>query len=268
MSPPRTLATLEGYAVEGGYDRPGGPTTCFAPSGALGRHGVPGVADELWRDYEDVLDLAATLGLDGVRVTLEWARLAPERDVFDDEAADRYRRALRHARERGLWVSAVLVDRTWPAWAGQEAWLLPWVEPVFARHAQRTIEYFFELVDGFVAFSDADALVRRGFIEGVAPPWRRGAKDDARAASANVARLEAGVRALAPEKMVRDYRVFELDVDTEVLARARGDETLEELHLRSLVRGAGPGASRAGLLARHAGQWRVSAPEELLLVWR
>ena len=268
MSHVRTLATLEGYAVEGGYDRPGGPTTCFAATGALGRHGVPGAADELWRDYEEVIDLAATLGLDGVRVTLEWARLAPERDVFDDEAAQRYRRALQRARERGLWVSAVLVDRAWPAWAGQEAWLLPWVEPVFLRHAQRTLEYFFEYVERFVPFSDAEALVRRGFIEGLAPPWRRGAKDDARAASENVARFEASVRALAPDKMVKDFRVLGADVDPEVLSRARSDVAAEELHLRSLVRGVGPGASRAGLLARHAGQRRTVAPEELLLVWR
>jgi len=268
MSPARTLATLEGYAVEGGYDRPGGPTTCFAATGALGRHGVPGAADELWRDYEPVLDLAATLGLDGVRVTLEWARLAPRHDVFDDDAAQRYLRALKRARERGLWVSAVLVDRAWPAWAGQEAWLLPWVEPVFLRHAQRTLEYFFEHVDGFVPFSDAQALVRHGFIEGLAPPWRRGATHDAQDASENVARFEASIRALAPEKMVENVRVVGADVDPEVLSRARGDETIDEVHLRSLVRGAGPGASRAGLLARHAGQWRVAAPEELLLVWR
>jgi len=268
MSHARTLATLEGYAVEGGYDQPGGPTTCFAATGALGRHGVPGAADELWRDYEQVLDLAAALGLDGVRVTLEWARLAPARDVFDDAAAQRYRRALEHARDRGLWISAVLVDRAWPAWAGQEAWLLPWVEPVFLRHAQRTLEYFVEHVDGFVPFSDAEALVRLGFIEGLAPPWRKGVTQDARDASENVARFEASIRALAPDKMVRDFRVVGADFDPDVLSRARRDETIDELHLRSLVRGAGPGASRAGLLARHAGQWRVAAPEELLLVWR
>ena len=268
MTHARTLASLEGYAVEGGYDRAGGPATCFAPTSALGRHGVPGVADELWREYEAVLDLGATLGLDGVCFTLEWARLAPERDAFDAAAAERYRRALVHARERGLWVSAVLVDRAWPAWAGQEAWLLPWVEPVFLRHAQRTIDYFFDHVDGLVPFGDAEALVRRGFVEGLAPPWRKGALKDARIAATNVARLDASVRALAPEKTVGAYRVFEADVAPDVLARARNDETIEELHVRSLVRGVGPGASRAGLLARHAGEWRVSAPEELLLVWR
>lgn len=268
MTHVRTLATLEGYAVEGGYDVATGPMTCFAATSALGRHATPGVAEDLWRDYEAVIDLGATLGLDGVCVNLEWARLAPARDVFDDAAAARYSRALQRARDQGLWVSAVVVDRAWPAWAGQEAWLLPWVEPVFLRHAQRLVEFFFEFVDGFVPFRDVEALARRGFVDGNSPPWRRNATADAHVVANNVSRLEASVRALAPEKMVGSHRSIDLDVAPEQLVKARRDGTIDELHLRSLVRGVGPGASRAGLLARVAGQWRVNAPEELLLVWR
>ena len=114
---PRTLVTLEGYAVEGGYDVAGGPATCYAPRIALGRQLGPGASDELWRDYEAVFDLAASVGLEGLRVTLEWARLEPRRGYLDDEAARRYEAMLAHARARGLWVTVVLVDAVWPAWA-------------------------------------------------------------------------------------------------------------------------------------------------------
>ncbi len=58
---PRVLVTLEGYAVEGGFDRPFEPATCYAPTIALGRHAGPGRADNLWRDYEAVLDFVPGL---------------------------------------------------------------------------------------------------------------------------------------------------------------------------------------------------------------
>jgi hypothetical protein len=54
---PRLFATLEGYAVEGGFDRTGEPMTCFSPTISLGRQAGPGAADDLWHHYEQVLDV-------------------------------------------------------------------------------------------------------------------------------------------------------------------------------------------------------------------
>ena len=67
----RRYVTLEGYAVEGGLDGPYQPATCYRPTIALGRHAGPGDAEDLWSEYEEVLDLAATLGVDGVRLSVE-----------------------------------------------------------------------------------------------------------------------------------------------------------------------------------------------------
>ena len=264
----RTLLTLEGYAVEGGYDVAGGPATCYAPSVALGRQLGPGLSDELWRDYEAVIDLAASVGVEGLRVTLEWARLAPRRGYHDDEAARRYEAMLAHARARGLWVTVVLVDAVWPAWAGLEAWLLPWVGPVFRAHAEWCLERFAHSVDAVLPFSQPTALVERGYLSAQAPPWRARARADATDAAANVAELDAFVRALAPATMVTSHRTIELDVEPDQLAAARRDPSLDELYLSSLVRGAGPTAARAGLFARHEGYWRVRADDELLVALR
>ena len=43
---------------------------------------------------------------------------------------------------------------------------------------------------------------------------------------------------------------------------------LDEVHVRSLVKGSGPGAARAGLLAKHNGEWTVIAAPEVLEVLR
>ncbi|MDE3008774.1 MAG: hypothetical protein KGI14_07070 [Acidobacteriota bacterium] len=264
----RTLATLEGYAVEGGFDVRFGPATCYAPTTALKRHAATGDAMELWRDYEVVVEHAARLGLGGLCVTLEWARLAPERDIFDEAAARRYEALLREARRVGLWTTVVVVDAVWPAWAGLEAWLLPWVQPVFVEHAQRLLERFDEVTNAVIPFRDAQALIQRGFVDATAPPWRRRASADARDALANVQGLEQRVRDLHPTKMVRAYRALDADGSAAQLRAARADASLDEVHLRSLVRGVGPTAAKAGLLARDGASWRVEASEELVLAWR
>jgi hypothetical protein len=136
----RLFVTLEGYAVEGGFDRPGGPATCYSPTIALGRHPGPGAADGLWRHYEDVLDLVPELGVAGVRLNVEWARVEPRADEVDESALRRYLDVVGHARSLGLDVTVGLVDAVWPSWLGQEAWLLPWVAPYAHAQIERITE--------------------------------------------------------------------------------------------------------------------------------
>ncbi len=260
---PLVLATLDGYAVEGGYDRAYQPTTCFSPTIALGRHSGPGIADELWSDYEQVLDVAATLGIDGVLLGLEWTRIEPRRDLVNVEALNRYRDVVRYARSKELHVSVSIFGSAWPAWLGLEAWLLPWVAPRAIGHAQRVVADLGDDVDGVVLFTDPKGVVQRGFVDGSAPPWRHGASSDAQRAAQQIAEITRVLQtdAIVAAKLVRCSLTLELDSDQIGNARARGD--VDELHVRSLVRGSGPSAARNGLIAKHDGAWVVTSPEAL-----
>ncbi|MHB1089182.1 MAG: family 1 glycosylhydrolase, partial [Acidimicrobiales bacterium] len=176
---PLLFATLDGYALEGGYDRAYEPSTCYRATIALGRHAGPGDALGLWRDYELVLDLAKQLGLDGVRLSAEWARIEPRQGEVDQRALERYGEVVRYANEIGLGVSLALIDACWPSWLGLEAWLLPWVVPHVLEHARRMVSHFDTDITGVVVFADADRLVDGGYLEGTSPPWRRGQREDA-----------------------------------------------------------------------------------------
>ncbi|HEV3268452.1 MAG TPA: family 1 glycosylhydrolase [Acidimicrobiales bacterium] len=262
----RLFVTLEGYSVEGGFDRPGGPMTCYAPTIGLSRHVGPGVADDLWRQYENVLDFVPALGFAGVRLSVEWARLEPRQGQHDDEALRRYLDVIRYARSLGLDVTIALVDAVWPSWTGQEAWLLPWVVPHVLAHARRVVEALRDDLTGVVAFTQPQELVMRGFLAGMAPPWRKGAFSDARFANAQI---EGIVSALGADEivgplLVRSSAVTTLDVAPEAFAEARRTLDVDEIYVRSLLRGSGPTSSGAGLLALHGDEWRVNAPEELL----
>jgi beta-glucosidase/6-phospho-beta-glucosidase/beta-galactosidase len=259
---PRVLATLEGYRVEGGLDVVGGPATCYTPTIALGRHAGPGESEGLWADYESVLDEAVALGLDGVVLGWEWARIEPRPGEFDEAALARYRRVVDHAHDLALSVSVVLVTSTWPAWAGAEAWLLPWVAPRFLEYADRALDALAGSDARVRAFDDGPGLVAAGFLEGTAPPWRRRARADARSALAQVAALERAVGARAPWRDTGRVATARVE-DPPSLAAALAAGA-EEVHLRSLVRGRGPSARGRALLARDAQGWRRVADDALL----
>ncbi len=261
--------TLEGYAVEGGFDAPGGPMTCYSPTISLGRHEGPGPADDLWHHYENVLDFVPALGFDGVRLTIEWARVEPRPGSVDEAALARYGEAVRYARSLGLRVTLAIVDAAWPSWLGQEAWLLPWVVPHAIAHARRIVEHLSNAT-GVVLFTQPRELVTYGFLQATAPPWRRGALREASFAHAQIEGLIDTLRAdeVVGPCLVTSSAVMTLDQAPDDFARARNSIAVEEIYVRSLLRGSGPTRSARGLLVRDGRQWRVDASEELLDVLR
>jgi beta-glucosidase/6-phospho-beta-glucosidase/beta-galactosidase len=262
----RLFVTLEGYAVEGGFDQVGGPATCYSPTIALGRHVGPGAADDLWHHYERVIDFVPDLGFDGIRLSVEWARLEPRADEIDTAAFARYLEVVRYARSLGLGVTVALIDAVWPAWLGQEAWLLPWAAPYVLAHGRRVVEHLGEDITGLLPFAQPGELVASGYLRASAPPWRRSALSDAAFAHAQIARLSDDLAedSLIGAKLVTSSAVLTLDVAPEDVLAARSTYAGSEIYLRSLVRGSGPTRVSAGLLALHGDTWRVSASEELL----
>ncbi len=247
------LASLSAYACEGGFDGRYQPATCFTPTIGLGRHPGPGDAEGLWGDYEAVLDVAGDAGLAGVCLEISWARLEPRRGHRDEGARARYARVIDHARARGLHVSVAAIDAAWPAWLGLEAWLMPWVVPVALEYVDWVTSSL--PADSFCVYAARERLTR-GFVEASAgPPWRRGARDDAASARTNLEDIEEHARAASPR--LRSCVNVELD---DVADAPRSG--VDEVHVRSLVRGVGPLRDARGLIARRASAW-VLVDDEL-----
>ncbi len=243
---PRVLATLSAYSCEGGFDGRYQPATCFTPTIALGRHPGPGGAENLWEDYEIVIDLAAEAGLKGVCFEVSWARLEPRRGHRDTAALERYVRALTHAQRRGLHVGVAAIDAAWPAWLGLEAWLMPWVVPVALEYVAWVAHSL--PCDSMSVYAAREPLTR-GFVDDSAgPPWRRGGLLDAESAAKNLDAIEAQAHASSP--LFVTSASIDLDEVDEV-----SNYDVDEVHVKSLVRGAGPLRSGRGLLARRGAHW-------------
>jgi beta-glucosidase/6-phospho-beta-glucosidase/beta-galactosidase len=240
--------------------------TCYAPTTALGRHAGPDAAQDLWRHYERALDLVPGLGFEGMRLTIEWARVEPRPGEVDHGALERYGEVIAYARSLDLEITLALVDAVWPSWLGQEAWLLPWVVPHVLDHARRIVSTFDGDLTGVVAFTQPDELVTSGYVRATAPPWRRGAHKDAAFAHAQIQGILSALSAdpVVGPRLVKTSAVMTLDVAPDDLVKARHSLDVDELYVRSLLRGSGPTAVRQGLLVQHGDEWRVDVPQELL----
>lgn len=252
--------------MEGGFDEPYQPATCFRPTIALGRHAGPGDADGLWRDYERVLDLVPTLGFDGVRLSVEWARIEPRRDQVDDAALERYADVARYARDLGLGVTVVIVDAAWPAWLGLEAWLLPWVVPRVLEQARRVVGSI-PAASGAVVFAHPESLVK-GYLDASGPPWRKGARVDAAMAEQQIASIVTLLREdpLVGPKIIDSTCSVSVGSDLSTI-KARFESDCDQVYVRSLLGGHGP-SKCAGLLLKSAQGWRLPTSAALLEVLR
>ena len=260
---PLLYGVIDGYASEGGYDVPGGIATNYSPAIGLGRVGSPGNGDNFWRDYDAVFRAAREIGLDGVAITVEWARVAPRYDTVDTNAWEHYRTMMRSARELGLHVGVNVVSEAWPAWLGQEAWLLPWVEEEFDAHVQRLMDTLGEFLTSVRIFTRD--LAGDGFLHGVVPPWRTRAREDARDASAAIARMTSRAQS-RPDIAARTRRVKDVvaqlpdSVWSTVLERR---DEYDEIHIATLLPGEGPTAHDTYLLRRDGEKFVGALPNAL-----
>jgi beta-glucosidase len=84
--------------------------------------------------YLNDFDLAKKLGMNSFRIGIEWARIEPDKDQWDQGAIDHYKQMIRSMRERGLKPVITLNHLTLPLWIStppnsftkkRAQWLLP-----------------------------------------------------------------------------------------------------------------------------------------------
>src|SRR5579864_3822041 len=75
-----------------------------------------GFACDWWRNAERDFDLAKSLGVNALRLSVEWSRIEPREGEFDEAALERYRAMLIALRERGLRPFVTLHHFTNPIW--------------------------------------------------------------------------------------------------------------------------------------------------------
>ena len=168
-----------GFQVEGGFNGPGQPANNWLAWEQVGRVTPSGDAVGFWQRPEQALDRAAALGCDSFRLSVEWARVAPDCGAVDRVALDRYRTIVDGCVERGLTPLVTLHHFTHPGWLGEDLWLRPDAPARFAAYARLVAAELAPSVRHWVTCNEVNVLALMAYVLGAFPPGRAAAFADA-----------------------------------------------------------------------------------------
>jgi beta-glucosidase len=166
-----------------------------------------GLASDWWAHAEQDFNVAQAMGLNALRLSLEWSRIEPRVGVFDAQALDRYRQMLQGLRERDIQPLVTLHHFTDPLWfAERGAFLSPDAEARFSAYAARAVQELGDLCNFWCTINEPNSYSVAGYVTGDYPPGRRGDLLGALRVQAAMARAHAAayrtIHSLQPEASV------------------------------------------------------------------
>ena len=151
------------------------------------------------RDFRDDLAQLGRLGLNSLRLTVEWARVEPVAGRPNSDALDRYLDIVDAAAAEGLGVWITLHHTSLPGWYlddegghADEVARHRW----WARHVDRMAEAFDGKAAGWCPIEDPIGWAVRGYGLGTRPPGRRSPEATAAAAEGAMLALHEACRLL------------------------------------------------------------------------
>lgn len=154
--------------------------------------GASGLACDWWsgRWHED-FDRAAETGQKTHRLSVEWSRIQPTPEQWDEDALERYRTMLRGLRQRGMTAMVTLHHFTHPLWLEEVGgWESVTAISHFDRFVRKTVEALKEYCGLWCTINEPNTYAGLGYVTGAMPPGGGGLAPAVRV-QANMARAHA-----------------------------------------------------------------------------
>jgi beta-glucosidase len=134
-----------------------------------------GRACDWWNNAERDFDLARQLGVNALRLSIEWSRIEPEEGRYNDAALRRYRQMLEALHHRGILPIVCLHHFTNPLWFERKgAFLATRAPDVFVRFARHVVSGLGDLCRQWVTLNEPNVYAALGYVLGEFPPGHRG----------------------------------------------------------------------------------------------
>ena len=129
--------------------------------------GTSGLACDWWGGrWREDFDRAAESGQNAHRLSVEWSRIQPTPDTWDEEALERYRSMLRGLRERGMTPMVTLHHYTDPLWLSEQGgWETEAVIPLYERYVRKTVEALKEYCTLWCTLNEPNGYALNGYIK-------------------------------------------------------------------------------------------------------
>lgn len=139
---------------------------------------LSGKASDWWGGrWKEDFDRAAEAGQNAHRLSIEWSRVQPAPDRWDEDALERYRSMLRGLHERGITPMVTLHHFTDPLWLGElGGWETEAVVPLFEKYARKVVEALKEYCTLWCTINEPNVYALEGYLRGHFPPGKNDLK--------------------------------------------------------------------------------------------
>jgi beta-glucosidase len=134
-----------------------------------------GLACDWWGGrWRDDFDRAADAGQNAHRMSIEWSRVQPTPDHWDESALDYYREMVRGLVERKMTPLITLHHFSDPIWLLQQGgWENSGTPKKFARFVYKVVDALKEYVNLWVTINEPNVYATEGYLEGLFPPGKK-----------------------------------------------------------------------------------------------
>jgi beta-glucosidase len=141
-------------------------------------NGSQGLACDWWGGrWREDFDRAAETGQNAHRLSVEWSRIQPEPDRWDEDAIERYRQMLRGLRERSMTVMVSLHHFTDPIWFNEMGgWETGAAVPLFEKYVRKVVEALREYCSLWCTINEPNIYTLNGYVSGDFPPGKNDIK--------------------------------------------------------------------------------------------
>ncbi len=130
-----------------------------------------GLACNWWHDAESDFNLAAEMGMNALRLSVEWSRIEISPGQIDTKALDRYREMLEGLISRGIEPMVTLHHFSNPIWFENEGgWLSHKAVAYFARFVEQVVTALGEYTTLWCTINEPNVYAYQGFFKGDFPP--------------------------------------------------------------------------------------------------
>lgn len=131
-----------------------------------------GLACDWWGGrWREDFDRAVEGGHNAHRLSLEWSRIQPAPDRWDEGALDYYRQILRGLNERGLTPLVTLHHFTEPIWVTEiGGWENESISSLYDTYVEKTVEALGEYANLWITINEPNVLFAYGYLLDFFPP--------------------------------------------------------------------------------------------------
>ena len=135
---------------------------------------IAGKACDWWSGkWKEDLERVVSTHQNSHRLSIEWSRIQPEKDRWDDNALNHYREIIHGMRIRGIEPIITIHHFTEPLWVTEMgSWENEGIISLFDTYTSRVVEALKEYCNYWIPINEPNVLAHQGYIEGSFPPGK------------------------------------------------------------------------------------------------